>query len=535
MVASKSELMVEIGRADIVYGGDFHALGQAQRTHLKILRALSDDRPVVLALECFSIRAQKWLDFYSRGEIQIDELRVKAKWDRNWGFPWENYRPLLELAKRRGWGLLALNLPDDSIAKTKSRRGGSGRAKKTTRTNPSSGVRDAGERSDLRLRDAKAAEVLHEARARRPDALYYVLFGDLHLAPAHLPREVRKASGRRRPQDLVIHLNPDRVYFQLASQGLELSVDVVKFSRAEFCVLGSPPWVPWQSYLLFLDRAVDADLSRADDDDDFDPTDQVAALIRLAAHDLSVEVSLDQLSVYSSDDNRIWQYLERHLALRERQLARQLLATGRTFYMPKIGVGFLSRSTVNHAAALAGQYLHAKLGGFKRAPWKMPNDFKALIWTEAVAFFISKLVNHKRQSETIADLRANLALSDPSDEGREALRLALDQSLSELLWLRQGRRRKPLVRPRRTTSWFEAARILGGMMGERLYLAHRSRKLGQREIDRLLRLDVGSRSFVTEYDAIVRRIAGVLEQWNQEEADAGTLRLPPAKTRKERL
>ena len=49
-ISSKAELLAEIERSDIVYGGDFHALGQAQRTHLKILRSLSDDRPVILAL-----------------------------------------------------------------------------------------------------------------------------------------------------------------------------------------------------------------------------------------------------------------------------------------------------------------------------------------------------------------------------------------------------------------------------------------------------------------------------------------------------
>jgi hypothetical protein len=301
---------------------------------------------------------------------------------------------------------------------------------------------------------------------------------------------------------------------------------VVKFNDREFCIISSPPWVQWQSYLLFLDQTTDSDLEQdEDDDDDFDPTDAVAALIRLAAQDLGVMPRLDDISVYGSDDNRIWQYLERSLKKRDRQIARQLLASGHSFYLPQIGVGFLSRSTVNHAASLAGQYLHATLSGRKRATWNVPGDFYAMIWTEAVAFFISKLINHKRQSETLTDLRTALAMAAPTDSGREAMRLALDQSMSELIFLRQGRRRKLHLRPRRKASYFEAARILGGMMGERLYLAHRSRKLNHRELLQLIKQDTSSRSFRKEYDGIVRKIANALD----------VLEVPRPKPRKERL
>jgi hypothetical protein len=482
-VSSKAELLREIEHADLVFGGDFHAHGPSQRTHLKILRALPTDRPVVLALEAFASTTQKWLDLFSSGKLELEELRSKTQWDRVWGFPWENYRPLLELAKKRGFRLLALNLTGGETNQAK-----------------------------LETREKHAARLIRGAYVGSPQALVYVVFGDLHLAPQHLPAQVRDLLSVRRLKTLTLFLNSERIYFKLAERGLELSVDVVRLNADQFCILSSPPWVQWQSYLLFLEKTgeqnLEFDNQQDDEDHEFDATDHVVSLVKLATHDLGLELKVDDLSVYTTDDNRIWQYLERNLKNKELETARALVAGSRSFFVPSGGVGFLSRSTVNHAAHLAGEYIHAKVSRRRRTLWTMPNDFRALIWTEAVAFFISKLVNHKRASETVHDLKTELALGSPEVGAREAMKVALDWRMSELVLLHQGRRRGLRVRPRRRSSWFEAARILGGMMGERLYLAHRSRKLNLKDIHKLMRLDVASRDFARHYEEIVRMIEG---------------------------
>jgi hypothetical protein len=154
-----------------------------------------------------------------------------------------------------------------------------------------------------------------------------------------------------------------------------------------------------------------------------------------------------------------------------------------------------------------------------------------LIWSEAVAFFISKLINHKRASETLVDIRAELQLVGPTDQGAEALKLALDQRMSELIFLHQRRRRPSQVKARRRSSYFEAARILGGMMGERLYLAHRSRKIPMRTLLQWMRRDASARDFETDYEEIVQAIATRLGP----EHDEGREKSSAIKTRKERL
>ena len=155
-------------------------------------------------------------------------------------FPWMNYCPLLELAHRRGYGLLALN----SFAKKGSR---------------------ASDIKELRRREQVAARTIVKARRLNPGTLFYVIFGDLHLASEFLPAAVLSEwtkLGRHRHcepsplqlRTITIFLNAERTYFQLARRGLENAVDVVRFSKDRFCVISSPPWVQWQSYLLFLDQ-----------------------------------------------------------------------------------------------------------------------------------------------------------------------------------------------------------------------------------------------------------------------------------------
>ena len=496
--SSQSELLARIEDSNLVYGGDFHALAQAQRTHLRILRSLK--QPVILALECFQVSAQIYLDQYLAGALELEQLRVKSKWDRTWGFSWDHYQPLFELAKAKGFQLLAVN-SKPSFARSTLK--------------------------DLEARETAAAKVISKAWAQSTLSLY-VIFGDLHLAPSHLPGRVRdclvksaraKVVVKARPgrvftsrplRELTIHLNSERVYFQLAKRGLETDVDVVKFSDKSFCVLSTPPWVKWQSYLLFLDRNGTSDGERRlDDETDFDPTDQVALLVRLAANDLGLSDKFKQindLAVYSEDDETIWREVSRRTNDGERETAQLLLKQGQRFFIPQGGLAYQPKPTINSAASLAGLYLHARLSRRKRTLWNFPDDIRALIWTEAVSYLISKMINHSRRSETVAGLQTKLQQS----ENPEALRLALDVRLSEIVRLQTGRLRPLQIRPRQKSSYVEASRILGGMLGERLYVAYRSRKLKRDTLITWLEHDPGSRAFHDVYDGIVERVASWL-------------------------
>lgn len=530
-ISTQTELLQKIESSNLVYGGDFHALAQSQRTHLRLLRALS--QPVVIALECFRASAQTYLDQYVFGKLTLDQLRLKSKWDLAWGFEWDHYRPLFELAKAKRFQMIGLN----SVTSLKSsQRNGHENTKK----------------NDLDQREICAAKILAKTWAESK-TLVYVIFGDLHLAPSHLPAKVRfeltkggPLSARRllRPSrdvhdlhEITIHLNSERVYFQLARRGLENAVDVVKFSEKSFCVLSTPPWVKWQSYLLFLDaQSVAKSASktaskkvsigahsgdqRLDGDGDFDATDQVALFVRLAAGDLGLGDEFKQindLAVYGEDDDVIWRTTARLTNASDREMAQSLLKAGQRFFIPRGGVAFQPRPTINSAAALAGLYLHARLSRRTHTLWSFPGDLQALIWTEGVSYLVSKMINHSRRSETVASLRTKLQMkrqisAETRRENPEALRLALDVRLSEIVRLQTGRVRALQNRPRRKSSYVEASRILGGMLGERLYVAYRSRKLKRETLISWLRHDPGRRAFHELYDEIVEHVANLAPQ-----------------------
>ena len=483
--SSQAELQLRIEQSDLVYGGDFHALAQAQRTHLRFLRRLKTKRKVTLALEAFQAKAQIHLDRYLERKTDLAELREKSRWSEAWGFPWEHYRPLLELARSRGFSLLALNSRPGSLKS-----------------------------ADLERREKRAAKLIAQSLNDKPGSLMYVIFGDLHLAKTHLPRAVKNAN-HRKLRELTIHLNSEKVYFDLALQRRELSVDVVKYSETTFCVLSTPPWVKWQSYLLFLERGPSVEAAargaRLDEEADFDATDQVAMLVRLAAADLKLKSDMTRvsdLSVYGEDDEIIWRKVSKLADLKERKHAEALLKSGQSFFIAKGGLAYLPNPTINSAASLAGLYLHCKLSRRHRSLIQFPGDFRASVWIEAVSYFISKLVNHNRRSETLSGLQTKLQIKSPLRERNvEALRLALDLRLSEIVRATTGRERKPSFHPRRKSSYVEASRILGGMLGERLYLSYRSRKLKREQLVSWMKKDPAAKDFGQFYDVIVQQIA----------------------------
>lgn len=473
-VSNKTELLDAVECADIVYGGDFHAFNQAQKSHLRILRSLANDRPIVVLLECVASDRQRWLDRFLLGLVSIEDLPVRLRWSTDWGFPWENYRALFELAKKRSFALVAV-----------------GANKKPQLVN-------------LKAREKAAAKLIFQSLKRRPQHLHYVIYGDLHLAPGNLPKAVRDCHTKQQViRELLIHLNAEPIYFALAKKGLEQSVDVVKLAKNQYCILNAPPWVKWQSYLLFLE-------GRADVQDAVDPTDHVARFVRVAMRDLNLstdsEIDVRDLAIFSGQSSQSLRSILFRLAARERTMAEALFKARRSFFAARRGTGYLAQMTVNHGSELAGLFIHAQLSHRNRALWNLPSDFLLLVWTEAVAFFVSKLMNHKRQSETIFDLRSELSTLTADQRKQEVLRLVLDFNMSELLLIHHGRRRPLQFIPRRKTSYVLASRILGSMLGERLYVAFRSRKLKTEELLQWLRLDLDEKNFSGRFDKIVRRI-----------------------------
>lgn len=98
---------------DIIYLGEEHHNRFHIDAALTVLRRLkSEGRTPALAMEMFGWDGQAALDQYLAGlEMNRQEFIEAVRWRQNWGGPYEDYEPLVLLAREHQWALDAMNPP----------------------------------------------------------------------------------------------------------------------------------------------------------------------------------------------------------------------------------------------------------------------------------------------------------------------------------------------------------------------------------------------------------------------------------------
>ncbi|MGZ3798230.1 MAG: ChaN family lipoprotein, partial [Pseudobdellovibrionaceae bacterium] len=429
--------------ARLVLMGDFHALSQSQKTHLRVLKNFLTKRPLVLCLECFEAEDQTSIDKFMAGKLSEREFLKEIEWSRKWGFPWDYFRPVIRWAQSKKIPVYGLN------RSVKARTAAS-----------------------LKARDLFAAKKLQLILNNYPEAIVFAVYGDLHLAANHLPKEVVRLEGPGFQKKIFrLFQNSEKIYFQLLEQELESTVDVVELGPNAFCFLNVPPWVKWQNYLMYLEQTYDLGLEGQDEVVDY--TDHISKYVKIISEELGKPLACDELSVYTAQDHQFWTQLQQHYNAKEMKWIEALIEDENSFFLPSLGIGYLARPTVNHAATLAAKYVHAKWSGRSRDVLEMPRDFLKQIWIEGLAYYGSKIINHKRKTDMVMDLRTTLASRGTAGSDKEALMLALSQKMHELMVISNSPHVRPVLQPRKKSSYLVASTLLGGMMGERLYAAYR--------------------------------------------------------------
>lgn len=115
-----AQLATAIASKDLVFFGEQHNDPATHAAETAVLAALGERRSrVVLTLEMFERDVQPVLDQYLAGTISEEKFLAAAR-------PWDNYtadyRPMVELARVRGWPVVAANVPR-RLASAVSRRG----------------------------------------------------------------------------------------------------------------------------------------------------------------------------------------------------------------------------------------------------------------------------------------------------------------------------------------------------------------------------------------------------------------------------
>ncbi len=464
-VSDNEEIFRRIEHAHLILGGDFHPFSQSQRTHLRLLREIKKRSPknIILALEAFEEKDQKLLQRFLEGKIEVTDFWDQCDWSSRWpGIPTNGYERLLLWARKLQVPVVGINSMDIS---------------------------------SLKERDAFSGHKIETLSKENPEALIYVVYGEFHLADAHLPRHIPSYEPKR---DVRILLNSEDLYFELAEHAVEDRFDVLKLED-RFCILSSPPWVKWQSYLLSLQELDDEFIDDCEEWD-VDLTEYIAQLLSLLVADFELPDMNSTLSVYSSSEMDLEHMYQQNLGKEDLKRLEYVIATEKNLVLPTQGVQYLGRTTVNQAASLAGEILHAQLSGRHKIIWEDSLSFEAKVWIEAVSFFLSLTINPKRQAISEKDLQAQLEAQGEKEYAIEVLQYALDFRLSVVKKAQRGEVRTPVSKP---TDWhieMEASVILGEMMGQRLYEAYRLGLVRREQLVHYFSLPIDSLKFMAMFD-----------------------------------
>ncbi len=384
--------------ADIVLIGDYHALPAAQRYAASLIeqRALAGDRPVVLGVETIFARDQHILEEWWRREIDESELRQRIRFDLDWGYDWTPFHELLVAARDHGEAIYGLDcMPRENLRK-------------------------------IGARDRHAAAKIAEIRERHPHAVIFVLFGESHLAPGHLPRVLHKAMPGAKV--LTVLQNIDALYWRAAGERVD-KVDAVRVQEDVLCVFNATPLEKYESYRLFLDQ-----WSRCDTGPDFAPTiynliDSLASFLeinRYSPHNgTQPKFLVDMLpEVHGNSSDAMLRRLLSRKAIGEQQLSTTLarLEERGSAYFPEGNTFYIQEFQLVHAAEDAARFLHHACRGLpqrlngeatkgdgsseNKSASTVTDAFYTRIIEHAVAYFGSRVLYPSRPAPETEDAPA---------------------------------------------------------------------------------------------------------------------------------
>ena len=225
-LSTKAELLRRVLASDIVYHGDYHTLRHSQRSILAMLQELVGKRNLVLCLEMFHGRDQKWVNQFMSCQLDEKAFLTKIGYARKWAYNWNPWKHILDFCRTNQIHVLGINTEVDDPQKSLIRR------------------------------DIYSAQIIGQALIRNPGALIYVVDGDYHVSPNHLPREVsnRLSPLGINPESTIIYQNSETLYWALAEERKE-EAEVLQVTTESFCLMNTVPATKLQSYLDWLEYA----------------------------------------------------------------------------------------------------------------------------------------------------------------------------------------------------------------------------------------------------------------------------------------
>lgn len=352
-------------KADIIYVGDYHTLNQSQRSFLRILKALvKRTKQIAIGMELLHQRHQKYLDPFLKNRLSEETFLNKVGFRKHWVFDlWENFKPIFDFAKYHDIPMFAIDA--------------------------------APKGANLKARDQATAKRIAKIIQQYPEQKLLLFIGDLHIAPPHLPKKVGeslKTLGLSKSA-LFLFQNSESIYWRLAKQGLEDEVEVVKINEQSFCRMHTPPVIAQRSYLNWLEHE-EGELDYSD------AKHQFMELVDRITHFLKIDLGREKekVDVYTCGDLSFLERIEksRRFSKAEIETIKRHIILSESYYITKLRLVYLSNLSMNHAAEEASHFIKHTCSGEEK-PRDPFDAFYANVLHEALGFFGSKLINHKRK------------------------------------------------------------------------------------------------------------------------------------------
>jgi len=378
------QIQTALQAADVVLIGDYHALPAAQRYAASVVeqRALAGGRPVVLGVETIFARDQHILDEWWRREIDEAELRQRIRFDLDWGYDWTPFYELLAIARDHAEGVYGLDcMPREDLRK-------------------------------IGARDRHAAAKIAEIRQRHPNAAIFVLFGESHLAPGHLPRVLHEEMPGTRV--LTVLQNVDALYWRAAGERAD-KVEAVKVREDVLCVFNATPLEKYESYRLLLDQ-----WRGSEGGPDFAPTlyNLIDSLVRFLEIDrysphngTQPKFLVDMMpEVYGRTADAMLRRMLSRKGVSEQDQETMLAQVERrgSSYLLQVNAFYVREFQMVHAAEDAARFLHQACQGLPRrcnggaegqgteSSTRTIDTFYARVIEHAVAYFGSRVLYPSR-------------------------------------------------------------------------------------------------------------------------------------------
>lgn len=454
-------LFESLSSRSVVLVGDFHTLRQSRRSFLRLLRRTESRSKLLIGLEYIEARHQKLIDDYLASRLELDALAESLHWDAD---PlmggWDSYVPIFEWARSANAKIVGLD--------------------------PS---RQSPKHQSLHYRDQFAARMLKRAIKDTSPQQTFVLIGEMHLCPEHLPNALNEA-GIDSSELLTIYQHCDPLYFDLQARNLEHGTEVSQLNESTFYLINTSPIVSQLSFLTWLE-AEDVHANENSPEEKFIAAGQLID----SSFSLGAAESLEQADIFSVTAlDRIEKVLRKHdnEAL-VRELHRHILNAD-SYVIPQEGLVYLASPSINHASEEATHWLRYACSG-SQTPISKRDAFYHRALEEAIGFFGSKMVNPRRKCLR-ADTCEQIAKSRSREFSSELKTLARAAYAHERL-LRGEKPRGFKISRFDFRLFDQLAHIIGYQLGERIYHGFREQILSKMDIRDLFFADLSPENEAT--------------------------------------